>query len=68
MKSNTDGRSTAASTLSMNAKTLRLLIVEDHLEMLSSLAEGFEEEGYAVDTACTALTPWSNWASGTMMR
>ena len=32
-------------------KTMRLLIIEDEADLLSSLAKALREEGYAIDTA-----------------
>jgi two-component system OmpR family response regulator len=43
----------AEKTLSGDAeqKTMRLLIIEDEADLLSSLAKALREEGYAIDTA-----------------
>ena len=44
---------------------MRLLVVEDELDLLRALEKTFREEGYAVDTARTAKTACSKRPVGT---
>ena len=44
---------------------MRVLVVEDHVELAETIAAGLRREGMAIDTVQTATTRWSSPTSTT---